>query len=88
MESKTTFHELDRKQAFDGLIQQEDLEPNKKHSELELYLCDLMEYLHPQMDKFLKVEGPGIFFWWSVQVNYNPPLIKDVKEDDEAHWFD
>ena len=88
MEAKTTFHEVERKQAFDGLIQQVDLEPIKKYNDLELYLGDLMEYLHPQLDKFLKVEGPGIFFWWSVQVNYNPPLVKDVDEDEEEHWDD
>ena len=53
MAAKTTFQEVDRKQAFNGLIQQVDLEPSKKYSDLELYLGDLMEYLHPQMDKFL-----------------------------------
>ena len=46
MEGKTTFPELDRKQTFAGVIQQVELEPNKKYSDVELYVGDMMEYLH------------------------------------------
>ena len=87
MAAKTPFQEVDRKQAFNGLIQQVDLEPSKQYSDLELYLGDLLDYLHPQMDKFLKVEGPGIYFWWSVRVNYNQTLVKEEEDEDEANWF-
>ena len=79
MEANTCFHDMARKQAFDGLIQQVDLEPNKIYNDLEQYLGDLMEDLHPQLDKFLKGERPGIFFWCSLQVNNSPPLVTEVE---------
>ena len=46
-----------------------------------------MEYLHPKMGKILHAKGRGIIFWWSVQVNYNRPLVRDVDEDHEENWF-
>ena len=88
MAATVTFHDVERKQAFDGVVQEVLLEPSKQYNDLELYLNDLMEYLHPQMDKMLSAKGRGIIFWWSVQVNYNAPLVKDVDEDDEEQWFD
>ena len=62
MAAKTTFQEVDIKQTFNGLIQQVDLEPSKKYIDLELYLGDLMEYLHTQMDRFLKFRVLGSTF--------------------------
>ena len=62
------FNEVNRKQAFNGLVQEVILEPSKQYNDLELYLVDLVEYLHPQMDKMLQSKGRGIQFWWSVQV--------------------
>ena len=79
---------MDRNQAIDGVNQQGDRKPNKVYNEQELDLGDLIEYLHPQMDKFLKEKGPGILFSPRVLVKYNRPLEKDVKEDDEHRWFD
>ena len=55
METKTTFHEVDRKQAFGGLIQPADLEPHKKVNDLELYLGDLMGNLHRKWTNSLKL---------------------------------
>ena len=85
MAATDTFHEVERKQAFEGVVQEVLLAPSKQYNDLELYLDGLMEYLHPQMDKMLRAKGRGMVFWWSVQVNYNTPLAKDVEEDDEQH---
>ena len=83
----TTFTEVNRKQAFNGLVQEVILEPSKQYNDLELYLDDLVEYLHPQMDMMLQSKGRGIQFWWSVQVRYSTPLMKIVDYDDEENWF-
>ena len=83
----TTFTEVNRKQAFNGLVQEVILEPSKQYNDLELYLDDLVEYLHPQMDKMLESKGRGIQFWWSVQVKYSTPFMKAVDYDDEENWF-
>ena len=64
MAAMTTFHEVDRKQAFGGFVQEVILEPNKQYTDLELYLDDLMEYLFPQMDGMLRAKGRGLIFWW------------------------
>ena len=86
MAAVTTFHEVERK-AFGGIAQEVLLEPSKQYNDLELYLDDLMEYLYPQMDEMLRAKGRGIIFWWSVQVKYNRPLVRDVDYDDEENWF-
>ena len=83
----TTFTEVNRKQAFNGLVQEVILEPSKQYNDLELYLEDLVEYLHPQMNKMLQSKGRGIQFWWSVQVKYSTPFMKTVDYDDEENWF-
>ena len=83
----TTFTEVNRKQAFNGLVQEVILEPSKQYNDLELYLDDMVEYLHPQMDKMLQSKGRGIQFWWSVQVKYSTPFMKAVDYDDEENWF-
>ena len=87
MASMTTFHEVDRKQAFGGFAQEVILEPSKQYPDLELYLDDLVEYLHPQMHKMLQSKGRGIIFWWSVQVKYSPQLMMTVDYDDEDNLF-
>ena len=86
MEAKITFQEVDRKHALNWMIQKVDLEPTKDYNDLKLYLGDLMEYLHPQMDMFLNGKGQGIHFCWSVQVMENPRLMKVVEDDHEEHW--
>ena len=58
----TTFNEVNRKQVFNGLIQEVILEPSKQYIDLESYLDDLVEYLHLQMDKMLQAKGGGIQF--------------------------
>ena len=58
----SNFQEVNRKQAFNGLVQEVMLEPSKQYNDLELYLDDLVEYLHPQMDKMLQSNGRGIQF--------------------------
>ena len=66
---KDAFSRGDRKQAFGGPIQQMDLEPNKEYLAQKQYLWEQLEYLSPCLDKVLKGTGPGIFFWWTLQVN-------------------
>ena len=83
----SNFQEVNRKQAFNGLVQEVILEPSKQYNDLELYLDDLVEYLHPQMDKMLQSKGRGIQFWWSVQVKYSKPLMTTVDNDEEENWF-
>ena len=56
----TTFNEVNRKQAFNGLIQEVILEPSKQYLDLESYFDDLVVYLHPQMEKMLQSTGRGI----------------------------
>ena len=69
----TTFSEVNRKQAFNGLVQEVILEPRKQYNDLELYLDDLVEYLHPQMDKMLQSKGRGILFrWCASEVQHAP----------------
>ena len=68
MAAKTTFNEVNRKQAFDGLFQQAVLVPSKQYTDLESYMDDLVEYQQPQMDEMLRANGRGIQFNWSVQV--------------------
>ena len=60
----TTFTEVYRKQAFNGLIREVILEPTKQYIDLESYLDDLVEYGQPQMDRDTSVKG-----WW------NPILV-------------
>ena len=50
MAATTTFHEVDRKQAFKGFAQEVLLEPSKQNNDLELYLDVLKEYLYQEMD--------------------------------------
>ena len=60
-----TFHEVDKQQAFVGLIQQVDLVLTKHYNDLERCLSDLVEYLQPQIDRILLAKAPGILFWLS-----------------------
>ena len=83
----TSFNEVNRKQAFNGLVQEMILEPSKQYNDLELYLDDLVEYLHPQMDKMLPANGSGIQLCWSVQVKYSTTLMKTVDYEDDENWF-
>ena len=83
----SNFQEVNRKQAFNGLVQEVILEPSKQYNDLELYLDELIEYLNPQMDEMLRATGRGIQFWWSVQVKYSKPLITTVDNDEEENWF-
>ena len=69
----TTFTEVNRKHAFNGLSQEVILLPSKHYSDLESYMDDLVEYLQQQMDKMLQSMGRGIQFLWSVQVRYSTP---------------
>ena len=66
MAAKTTFNEVNRKQAFNGLIQEAVLVPSKQYSDLESFMDDLVEYLQPQMDEMLWAKDRGIQFYWSV----------------------
>ena len=87
MAATTTFHDVNRKQAFDGLVQEVVLVPSKQYTDLESYMDDLVEYLQQQMDEMLRAKGRGIQFYWSVQVKYSTPLMKTVDYDDEENWF-
>ena len=83
MAATATFNRVDRKEAFDGLVQEILLEPSKQYTDLESSLDNLVDYLHPQMDEMLRAKGRGIQFSWSVQVNYSTPLMRTVDCDDE-----
>ena len=87
MAATTTFNEVNRKQAFDGLVQEVVLVPSKQYTDLESYMDDLVEYLKPQMDEMLRAKDCGIQFYWSVQVNYSTPRMKTVDYDEEENWF-
>ena len=77
-----TFNEVNRKQAFDDLIQEVLLELSKEYPDLESYLDDLVEYLQPQMERLLRAKGRGIQFCWSMQEKYSTPMMKTVDNDD------
>ena len=87
MPAKTTFNELNRKHAFDGLVQEAVLVPSKQYTDLESFMDNLLEYLQPQMDEMLRAKGRGIQFNCSVPVKYSTPLMKTVDYDDEENWF-
>ena len=55
-----TFTEVNRKQAFNGLVQEVILEPSKQYNDLESYLDELVEYLQTQMEKMLRAKDRGI----------------------------
>ena len=90
-----TFSEVNRKQAFDGWMQELALEATCGYYDLEMFLEDLADYLRPEMEKMLEGKDANILFWWSVRVNYNRPWAIDVgvdgcfgfpdDEDDEDH---
>ena len=56
--------EVDRKQAFGGLVQEKVLDPSKVYHDLELYFQDPMIYLYTEIDRLLRAKGPDILFWW------------------------
>ena len=87
MAPTTTFQELNRKQAFDGLVQEVVLLPRKQYTDLESYMDDLVEYLQPQMDEMLRAKDLGIQFNWSPHVKYSTPLMKIVDYDKEENLF-
>ena len=71
MAATTTFHEMNRKQSFDAMVQEVLLESSKPYNVLEQYFAELLEYLHPEMDDMLLAKGSGIQFWWGLQVKYS-----------------
>ena len=79
MGATDTFHDLERKQAFDGVGKEVHLEPSKENSDLEFNLDDIRVYVHPQMEKILCATGRAIIFWRTVHVNSNAALVKDVE---------
>ena len=74
MAATDTFHEVEGTRAYNGLVQDMSLEPNKQVINLKRYLDDLLEYLYRQMDKVLRAIGRGVLFWESAQVNYNQQM--------------
>ena len=87
MEAAGTFNQMDRKQAFIGLLQEVILEPSKQDTDLESYLDELVEYLQPQMDEILRGNGRGFQLCWSVQVKSSTPLMNTVDYDADENWF-
>ena len=82
-----SFNEVNRKQAFDGWMQEVALESTCGYHDLEMFLDDLADYLRPEMEKMLEGKDANILFWWSVRVNYYDPRASDVDEDDEDDCF-
>ena len=70
--SKIYFHEVDREEAFGGLIKQVDLQSSNPHAGLEEYTSELCDYLKGVIDELIVEKGP-INFWLSVTVNYSHP---------------
>ena len=70
--SKFYFHEVDREEAFGGLIKQVDLQTSNPHAGLEEYTSELCDYLKGVIDELIVEKGP-INFWLSVTVNYSHP---------------
>ena len=82
------FSEVNRKQAFDGWMQEVALEATCDYYDLEMFLEDLADYLRREMEKMLEGKDANILFWWSVRVNYNRPWARDDDdEDDEEDCF-
>ena len=67
--SRIYFHEVDREEAFGGLIKQVDLQSSNPHAGLEEYTSGLCEYLKDVIDELIVEKGP-INFWLCVKVNY------------------
>ena len=70
--SRINFHEVDREEAFGGLIKQVDLQSSNPRAGLEEYTTDLCEYLKEVIAEIIDEKGP-INFWLSVRVNYSHP---------------
>ena len=58
-----TFSEVNRKQAFDGWMQEVALEATIQDYDLEMFLDDLADYLRPEMEKMLEGKDGNILFW-------------------------
>ena len=82
-----SFNEVNRKQAFDGWMQEVALESTCGYHDLEMFLDDLADYLRPEMEKMLEGKDANILFWWSLRVNYYDPWTRDDDEDDEEDCF-
>ena len=65
-----TFNEVNRKQAFDGWMQEVALESTCGYHDLEMFFDDLADFLRSEMEKMLEGKDVNILFWWSVRVNY------------------
>ena len=83
MDVKPTFSVLELKQAFDGMIQEVDLEPSKQYIDLERYLFDVVEYLQPELVKNLRESDGDIYLFLSVDVKYNNPWQRFGNDDDD-----
>ena len=75
---KIYFHEIDREEAFGGLIKQVDLQSSKPHAGLEEYTTGLCDYLKDVIDELIVEKGP-INFWLWVKVNYSHPANEAKK---------
>ena len=83
----SNFQEVNRKQAFNGLVQEVILETSKQYIDVESYLDEMMEYLQPQKDKMIQANGRGILIGEVDKVRSCTQLMKTVDYDDEDNWF-
>ena len=78
---------IEIKQAFDGVLQQVDLELNKKYIDHERYPFDLLEYLQPEFVKNLEKSDGAIYLFRFADVTYDNQFeslghIEDDESDD------
>ena len=66
--SDATFN-IERADAFDGLVQQMDIYPKKPYNNLEDYIRDLTKFLEDECNKLLNVKR-ALSCWMTVEVNY------------------
>ena len=86
MAASDSFHDVERKEAFDGFAQEMLLEASKPYNDLDLYRDDMMVYLQVQMDRMLRAKGRGIVFWFCAS-QLQPSFGERLLGCDEGHWF-
>ena len=75
--TKTTFSEVNRKRALNGLLQEVILEPTKQYIDLESYSDDLVEDLQPLIYKNFQLKGS----WNTILLDCASELLHGTHED-------
>ena len=78
---------MDRKQSFNGFVQDVLLEPSKESNDFELDFDDLIEELYRKMDEILRPNRRAVLVCWSVQGKNSARLMMNVDWDEEENWI-